>query len=614
MLLIMAALVLWSLIPPGPAQADGEETTPPPASPQEPLRVRAVNFKGFDNLSPSEAAKVLEIRPPSLLGLRTWPLYDKLKVARDEQRLVELYHEYGFFQAKVKAAVKIDQRSRSVVITFTAHEENPVKIKEVRLIFPDPAARQRWEAEVRKVLPLKPGQRFTLEAYQQAKAELGRLLSNQAHPLHEVDGQVLVQPDLETAVIRFKVKPGPRLLFGSTSLLGNHHISARFILRELAYIRGQPFSLKALELTQKRLMDTGFFTYVALEPQYNDRHGLEVPINLRVNERPPHSIRLGLGYGTEDLFRLRLLQVNRDPLGRGDTLILEGKLSAIYEGMVARWKFPYLLGARGNLILRGGLEQTNNEAYINRRRFFRPIAEFLSSGHWSWYAGLNLEVDRMWELKSQVPDPDFEKQAFFIVSVPVGLKYDSRNSILNPTSGTLFYLDLEISTSLLGSELEYLRPVASISRVQPIPRFTGWFLAMRARAGLAIPIKEERRIPLVRRFFAGGADSVRGFPYQKLGPLDPTAKPLGGEAMLEGNLELRFPIWKELGGVVFVDAGNVYEDIGDNMGALRFTSGAGLRYQTPVGPLRLDFGYQLNPPGNAEIPRYQVYLSVGQAF
>ncbi len=610
----MAALVLWSLFPPGPARADGEETAPPPASPQEPLRVRAVHFKGFDNLSPSEAAEVMEIRPPSLLALRTWPIYDKLKVARDEQRLVQLYHEYGFFQAKVTAATKIDRRSRTVVITFTAHERNPVKIKEIRFIFPDQAAQKRWEAPLRKVLSLKPGQRFTLDAYRQAKADLARLLSDQAHPLHEVDGQVLVQPDLETAVIRFKVKPGPRLLFGSTSLLGNQHISAPFILRKLAYIRGQPFSLKALELTQKRLMDTGFFTYVALEPQYQERRGLEVPVNLRVNERPPHSIRLGLGYGTEDLFRLRILQVNRDLLDRGDTLILEGKLSAIYEGMVARWKFPYLLGAKGNLILRGGLEQTDNEAYINRRRFFRPLVEFLSRGRWSWYAGLNLEVDRMWELKSQVPDPSFEKQAFFIVSVPVGIKYDSRNSVLNPTSGTLFYLDLETSTSLLGSELEFLRPVASISRVQPFTSFPGWFLAMRARAGLAIPVKEEQRIPLVRRFFAGGADSVRGFPYQRLGALDPSGKPLGGEAMLEGNLELRFPIWEELGGVVFLDAGNVYEDIGNNMGALRFTSGAGLRYQTPVGPLRLDLGYQLNPPGGAAIPRYQVYLSVGQAF
>lgn len=84
--------------------------------------------------------------------------------------------------------------------------------------------------------------------------------------------------------------------------------------------------------------------------------------------------------------------------------------------------------------------------------------------------------------------------------------------------------------------------------------------------------------------------------------------------MFEASIELRFPLWGDLGGVVFADAGNAYEGVTTEIGALRYTSGAGLRYQTPVGPIRLDFGYQLNPPDHSPLSRYEVYLSVGQAF
>jgi outer membrane translocation and assembly module TamA len=220
----------------------------------------------------------------------------------------------------------------------------------------------------------------------------------------------------------------------------------------------------------------------------------------------------------------------------------------------------------------------------------------------------------MLDLKVQAEDPEFEKQNFFISSAPVGMIYDSRDSVLNPKRGTYFKAEAETALKALGSELQFIRPVAELRHVIPFPWLKEWYLAGKVKAGFVIPLPSNEPIPLIRRFFGGGADSVRGYPYQKLGHLDAGGKPFGGEAAFEGSLELRFPIYKELGGVLFIDGGNVYRDIYADWETLRFTAGAGLRYQTPVGPLRLDFGYQLNPPEHDAFDPYQFYLSVGQAF
>jgi len=120
-------------------------------------------------------------------------------------------------------------------------------------------------------------------------------------------------------------------------------------------------------------------------------------------------------------------------------------------------------------------------------------------------------------------------------------------------------------------------------------------------------------IPIFKRFFAGGSNSMRGFPFQKLGPLNRKDEPLGGNSLLIASFETRFPLYKDLGGVIFFDYGNVYTKQWDfGFGDIKYAPGIGLRYNTLIGPIRFDVGYALNPePG---INRFQYWISIGQAF
>ncbi len=606
-LCLLAGLILL------PAGALGAQAEKAPV-----WRIRSLKLKGFDNLSPRQARQVMATKGPGFFAVRRKPVFDPLKLAGDRKRLLQLYREHGFFSVTLDTKVIRHPRDHTVSIIITAHELDPVIVRRVELELDPAPGREYWRSLLRPLIVIQPGEAFNLEQYRKSKARLRAALDDQGHPLNKVEGQVRVYPGQLKAEVYFRVDIGPRVLFGPTRVEGTDYTSPRFVIRSKTYARGQPFSRRALRQTQAKLLDSGFYSSVSLEPVFEEMEQGQVPVKVLVQERKRHSLRLGLGYGTEDLIRMRIVQTNRNMFRFDETFTIEGKWSAIYLGMVGRIMVPYVFNLRSDLLLAGGVQQRDEEAYENRRIFFTPLFEFRLGRHWSWFAGYNLESDRMLELKALVPDPEAENQNHFISSLPLGLKYDDRDSLLNPTRGSYLRLHLEFSSEVLGSELSFFRPRLDMSHVMPLGKLWGkgqWRLAGRLQLGLCLPLEATDRIPLIRRFFPGGANSVRGYPYQSLGPLDSGGKPLGGEAALVGNLELRFPIRGNLRGVVFLDLGNAYEDWEEiDFFNLRYTAGLGLRYQTPVGPIRLDWGYQINPPEDAPIPRHELYFSVGQAF
>ena len=591
--------------------------TPAWAGEDKPWLVEEVRLEGFEHLSRDLAEKYLETKASKALDLAKKEELSQQKLRRDRRRLETLLKENGFFAAKVEARVKRHMKKRTVSVTFFAKEGPPFILTKVELSAGSGEEGRSWVRVLSPGLPLKTGSRFSMADYQAAKQKLRDKLDQASRPLNTVLGQVQVFPGKREVVVVLQASPGPPVFFGSTRVEGNLGLAGRHILAHKTYAQGQPFAREEMERTQQALLRTGFFAMVALRPQFQQMEGYQVPILVQVRERQPHSIRLGVGWGTDDLYRFRIVQVNRNLLGMADTLTFEGKVSAIYEGLVGRLDLPRFPFPRTSGLMQGGLEQNDNEAFVNRRLFFSPGLGLNLPGNWGARLGYNLETDQMRELKTQVPDPDFEKQTFFISSALVEISYDTRDSPLDTKEGTYMRLRGELANQYLGSDLHFmklegeLRQVASLTHWWKLP---GWYLAGKLKGGMVSALPGTDRVPLIRRFFPGGPDSVRGFPLQRLGPLDSAGKPLGGEVFTEATVELRFPLWDELGGVIFMDAGSARE--GDNplLESLSLAPGVGLRYHTPLGPLRLDLGYQINPDPEAPIPDYQIWLSVGQAF
>jgi outer membrane translocation and assembly module TamA len=171
-----------------------------------------------------------------------------------------------------------------------------------------------------------------------------------------------------------------------------------------------------------------------------------------------------------------------------------------------------------------------------------------------------------------------------------------------------------VAPTFFGSQIQFVRTVVDLRRYQALGD-TDYILAGRLKFGVIEPIQGTQEIPIFRRFFAGGYNSVRGYRLDYLGPRTYGGNPLGGESVIEGSVEARIPIYKEFRAVAFLDFGNVFLKVKDtDVGQLKYSSGFGLRYHTPVGPIGFDFGFPLNPINRKQDDKYQVHFTIGQAF
>lgn len=225
---------------------------------------------------------------------------------------------------------------------------------------------------------------------------------------------------------------------------------------------------------------------------------------------------------------------------------------------------------------------------------------------------------------SQLRAAGVTEENYFISAVESEIVRNTTNTEIDPTKGSVSSFHFEVASGILGSEVSYFKPTLRLIKYYPL--FRGVVLGGRLRLRAIQETEDTHDIPIFKRLFLGGSNSVRGYGFQKLGPVDEGGTPIGGLSAMDANLEIRYPVFRKLSGVVFLDMGLVDETAFTyKLNRLRYSCGVGLRYMTVVGPIRLDFGYKLNPPtirdfGKPTFPdeeiedRWKIHLSVGQAF
>jgi len=325
----------------------------------------------------------------------------------------------------------------------------------------------------------------------------------------------------------------------------------------------------------------------------------------------------GLGYDSEERLRGQYEISDRNIFGSGRYLGLQGRASQLLQRGTLIYREKGIFAGRFDVLGSAFGENEKRPAFD-----VRTVGTSIRISRRVTRATRILYRYTLRDVNLSDASVAFDESTLRLAGVAASAVHDTRDAPFDPLRGHYLSAETEFFGRAVGSEAEFVKMVAQIYGFKEVSPRTVWAQAL--RAGAAIPFGVSKRdptstgdvesgVPPSERFFAGGDTTVRGFTRDHLGPLDASGDPVGGEGQFIINEELRFPIYNILGGVLFLDAGNVYRTLDQfNVGRLRRVAGAGLRLATPIGPFRLEYGAILDrKPDEA---RGQFFFSIGQAF
>ena len=562
--------------------------------------VARVETRGLEELDPP-------VSLPPFVSSPGQPLQEA-QVEQDARRLQEALVAAGYGAARVDP--DLPEGGGNVPVALRARPGPRTLVAEVGLTLASPASLPAPPPPLR----LRTGQPYREGDLALDRAALLASYRNGGYPAVEVEASV--EPAEPTGVrVRFEVRPGPRVEIEDVVVAGLEDTRESVVRRSLGLATGQPLSPRALLETQRRLAGLGLFGRVAvreLDPDAGQRRSVLV----EVEEARRTVLAYGLGYSELEGARGSVEWTRRNLFGLDRTLTVFGRYGTRGNRAFVSYREPWLLGRSQELFLTGFREEENRESFSFIRfggvvQTARSLAERTSLIlRWSHQ---NTELFRV-----EVPLDEIERQyqSSITFGPSVTLLFDSRDDPLEPRRGRFVSADLQLSLPGLGGT-RFVRSYVQSAAFRSLgPRA---LLALGARLGLSATYGGEaaQGLPLPDRFFAGGDYSVRGFKTDYVGPLVVGSSgelvPTGGNALLLGNAELRVNLARGLTVATFLDTGNVYPLVGDlTLSDLRVSAGLGLRYRSPVGPLRLDWGYKLDRrPG--ESPS-RVHVTIGHAF
>jgi outer membrane protein insertion porin family len=569
----------------------------------ERVKVKSVGFAGVS--FPEKKLK-------EVMTLTEGEVYNPDQVDRDRESLKEFYGALGYLEVSVKEIeVKIDREQHTAQLVVEIAEGKKTEIGAVDITGTSPETKTKLLA----LAGLKPGDPYNEVDISDARFRILDFYSNSGYTI--VDVTVSRSVDNYRAFVVFNVAVGQEKFFGKTVIIGNTNTKYRVFKRELLYKESQPYSFRLLSEERQRLYKLGLFTDVEVETV--DGEDSKKDVLLRVTEGSAGSVDFGLGYADYEKFRgfvgvsyLNLWGMNREGMVRVEVSSLQNRVILQYN---EPWFFGKNLPFRTFFLYenRKELDPSTKEILYKLRRYSVTAGvEKKLSNTMKTELYYEFSLVRTTDVKPDVILTKEDTGTLAISSIKPALIYDTRDNPFDPKKGVLAGISMKLATFVFLSEVNFVKAEVYGSTFHKLSKRVT--LALSARGGLAYGMGGTEQLPLVERFFLGGRSTVRGYAQDSLGPkgADGTT-PTGGNAYLMGNIECRTDIGRGFGIVPFFDMGNVWLSTNEiNPMKLKFTTGLGLRYNTPVGPLRVDYGVKLNRETGES--RGEIHFSVGHAF
>ena len=545
----------------------------------------------------SDSVKLRDREPPSDNLLQR-------RAERDVGLFTDHLHAFGYFDARVSSAVTGEEGARAVLFSLVTGPQYTVSEVVCRVEGDSGSVRQEEPGpEVSKALA--PGKPALSRAILDAEQQFHRHYLEAGHPFCELlPRDVVVDRANRTVSVTYIVRPGPQAVFGPTAIEGLADVSEETVRRMLPWREGDLCRRSVLEKARKRLQESGLFALIEITPEPGTNGPATGEMRVTLAERKHRSVGFGLDYRSDDGPGARAFWEHRNLSGLGRRLRVSGELSELEPGVEVAYDNPFFLRDDQSLSLAFKGSLLDPDPYESRSLSLSATVERRITDALRASGGLKLRFASVEQRRRE--------EDFLLLSSPWRLSLDKRDDRLDPASGFMVTALEEPFVDVGDADVFFTRQEIGGSWYKALDAENNWVFAVRARLGsLTGDVLED--IPADTRFYAGGGGSVRGYGFEKIGP-EEGGEVTGGRSLAEGSVEIRKRLTERLGLAAFLDGGAAFRStFPDFSEDIRWGAGMGLRYYTPIGPVRLDVATPLNPRSGTDDP-VQVYVSVGQAF
>jgi outer membrane protein insertion porin family len=567
--------------------------------------IRKIVFKENDHIRSGKLRRRMATKRRSLISWLTGAGYlDEDILSNDIDILKAFYYDQGYLRVAIdKPKILVDRKGRTITLEITLHEGPQFTTESIGFT----GDILTTEEDLFAILKTKKGSVYRNTVVQQDVLKLSDLYADQGYANVDVRPIVKLDERENRVDLTFQIDKNQKVYFERINIGGNTKTRDKVIRRELRFGEGDLFTSTGMKRSRQRLKTTGYFKevdFTTSKGSADDKFNLDVD----VEEAPTGSVSVGVGFSTKDQFVIEGSFAQRNLFGLGYQFNLSaslgGESTQLRLGFTDPWVFGYPVLAGIDLY---ATEDTFFNSYSTRvrggrLRLGKELGEYLRGK--ITYTYERVEVFDVEQTASRFIREQEGERDSSIVGITVSM--DRRDEFFFPTRGGVYQLGAENSGGILGGDNDFYRVSGDFQYYYPLFwKFVGYG---RVLLGLVDGYSGEE-VPLWERFYVGGVRTIRGFEYGEAGPEDETEEIIGAEKEVVANIELLFPLSEEMGirGAIFFDFGKGFDRFED-MSPLRTSAGFGIRWLTPLGPLKMDYGFNLSPEDDEEGSRFHFFI------
>ncbi|WP_428016428.1 autotransporter assembly complex protein TamA [Arcobacter sp.] len=544
--------------------------------------IKTLDFDGdidlaLTDFSKSNLEKVCNISYPTFYKFwQTKPTFSKEDVVVCSESINEYAQSLGFYRAETSYEIKDDK----AVITLKKNEQ--IKISTIQI-----------ENEYKDIIGLKTGDFFKASNFTNSKKTIKKYLSQKSFAKAQLDAKAYVDMEDYKVDIIYKVTKNAPQHFGKVTIENDAKVDENYLKEKVEFKEGELYNSLLIDKTYENLYNFGIYKYISVEQNLDTTNDI-IPVDIKLLVGDYREITYGIGYDTDTKARFKAQYKNDNFWGNFKKLTIGTKINEDGYEFYNNINNPYFYF--------DGVSFDNDISYENmdytsyeQEKIEEKISlskDFFGLSHSVGFLAQLSNINSLLE--------EYQSGNYFLNSLFYEVSLDKRDDVLNPKNGYYLSFYIENGSKTLASEEDYIKTLTQIRYIKTFDKLTS---SIKTKIGTL-----DKDLPIFKHFFAGGDYSNRGYSYEKLGLLDSDDNPYGGLSMIDSSLEFEYNVYKDVGIATFFDSTMLSLKPKTFNDDFYNSYGFGLRYYTPIGPLRADIGFPLDDSG------FVFHIGIGQVF